>query len=409
MSSSDISHQSVGKRSSVEDWRGLGDLVALATERITDPIEGTHNAIADRWLGSTGRDTARGTFIHRAITRKLYGSVRLGGSVAGASLDIGASIVGRQRQLRPLWNSSVGGGVRAAANALWGDEFERRSSPMHTELGLRDINGAHIGIDADNLATAFTSPTQTLAVLIHGLGKTEHCWCDREGDTGAVVGLASTLEADGFTPLLVRYNSGRRVADNGNALASLLENVTSSWSTPISNIVLIGHSMGGLVAQTALQAGHCAAHDWVESVRHLVTIGTPHSGSPLEKGAHLASQILRTISVSRPIGEFIDERSAGIKDMRYGTVLCDTNHVADVLLGIRTQHHQIAGVVTSNSPDIVGFLVGDLVVRVNSATGGGSSGYVEASNKRVFRGLNHLALLHDPTVHRQISEWITAS
>ena len=120
--------------------------------------------------------------------------------------------------------------------------------------------------------------------------------------------------------------------------------------------------------------------------------------------------------MSRPLAEFVDGRSAGIKDMRHGTI-----HDADrrdqgteptgryiveapPIDGV--QLHHAASVITGQGTHPVGFLVGDLVVRVNSAIGIASSGRVEAANVRVFGGLNHLGMLLDPDVHSQIREWL---
>jgi pimeloyl-ACP methyl ester carboxylesterase len=405
------------RAAAVDDWRGLGDLIEVATQRLTDPVEGIHRAVTDRWSALGQGDGSPGATEQSVIARYLFGSVRLAGSVARATLSTGAAAIGRHRPVRPLWASPAGAGIQAAANALWGDEFERRTSPMHTPMSIRDSSGISIASDAVSLTCAFPSPTRRLAVYLHGLGKTEHCWLDKQTETGDAVGIVSVLEADSFTPVLVRYNTGMRVSDNGAALASLLEDVTNNWPVGIDGIALIGHSMGGLVAQNSLHAGDSESHSWVKSVRHLVTLGTPHFGSPIEKGAHIASQVLRVTPESRPLSQFVDGRSAGIKDMRHGIAHDegysyrdrdpDTEHIVGVTPVHGVQRHHAASVVTDSTSHPFGFLVGDLVVRVDSATGTTLNKRVEATNVRVFGGLNHLAMLHDPAVHSQIREWLT--
>ena len=401
----------------VDDWRGLGDLIELATRRLSAPVEGVHHAIADGWFHVAGHNGSRGHTAHRAATESLYGSVRIAGSIARVSLDIGATTIGNLHRVRPLWDSRIGAGIRAAANALWGDEFERSSSPLHTELSIRDTTGTPVTTDSVTLSLTFEKSTPRLAVLLHGLGKTERCWNPKTTDDANTTSLPEMLEADGFTPILVRYNSGRRVSDNGEALAALLEEITKNWPTPVDEIVLIGHSMGGLVARSSLYAGRSANHDWIDSANHLVALATPHFGSPIEKGAHVASELLTSAVATRSLGEFIDGRSAGIKDMRHGTIhstdhsdhpeISERNHVvvAPPIKGVR-QHHAV-GVVTDSASHPLGFLVGDLVVRVNSATGISSTGHVASANVRVFGGLDHLGLLHDASVHTQIREWLT--
>lgn len=402
---------------SVDDWRGLGDLIEIATERLTEPVEGIHRAITDRWSGGEKGDGSPGHTAQAILARHLFRSVRFVSSVASATLTTGAVAVDRHRPIQTLWRSSTGAGIQAAANALWGDEFERRTSPMHTQMSIRGLDGSAITSDIVSLKRAFPSPTRRLAVYLHGLGKTERCWFDRVTDTGDSVGMARALEADSFTPLLVRYNTGMGVSDNGAALAWLLDEITGNWPDGIDEIALVGHSMGGLVARSSLHAGHSAGHSWINPVAHLVTLGTPHYGSPIEKGVHIASQVLRMTPESRPLSQFLDGRSAGIKDMRHGAGRddshnnpeqpTDTDHIVGVKPFDGIDQHHAASVVTNSPSHPFGALVGDLVVRVNSATGVTSNSCVEASNVRVFGGLNHLAMLRDPAVHSQIREWLT--
>ena len=41
---------------------------------------------------------------------------------------------------------------------------------------------------------------------------------------------------------------------------------------------------------------------WVPHVRHVVSLGTPHMGAPLEQAAHVASAALRALPETRPFG-----------------------------------------------------------------------------------------------------------
>ncbi|MGZ5385106.1 MAG: hypothetical protein ACXWH0_14125, partial [Acidimicrobiia bacterium] len=114
----------------LEDWRGLGDLVTLAAERLTAPVEGMHRAIAGRWFGLAGERAAPVGRAYDEFTGRVYGSVRVAGLAVGAALALGAAAVEDRNGLPPLWRSSRGSGIRAIANALWGDELERRRSDL---------------------------------------------------------------------------------------------------------------------------------------------------------------------------------------------------------------------------------------------------------------------------------------
>lgn len=161
-----------GKATS-RDWRGVGDLIDLATERLTAPVEGMHDAIADRWFGLAGPRAVPLRKAYRAVTSPIYRSVRLTGSALGTAVGLGAIAVASRKELRPLWHSPRGSGIQAVVNAVWGDELESRSSSMSIDMGLRDVAGVVIGLDPTSLALAFPERSSRLVILVHGLGETE--------------------------------------------------------------------------------------------------------------------------------------------------------------------------------------------------------------------------------------------
>ena len=168
---------------------------------------------------------------------------------------------------------------------------------------------------------------------------------------------------------------------------------------PVDEVVLVGHSMGGLVAQAAVVAGRSSRHRWVDQVSHLVAIGTPHLGTPIEKGLDMISRGLGLFRETRPLADFLDSRSAGIKDLRHGT---DQRPET-------VQYHVIAGAITMEPTHPVGALVGDLVVRVGSAIGRGHHHHTPSSNVMVLGGRNHADLVHDPEVVSHVGSWLTPS
>jgi hypothetical protein len=154
---------------------------------------------------------------------------------------------------------------------------------------------------------------------------------------------------------------------------------------------------------------------WPESTQHVVAIASPHHGSTIEQGVHLASRALTAVAEGRPLSEFINKRSDGIKDMRFGTIHDDdlseargsASHNAHASTVEGVDHHLVAGVVTQDVSHPLGRLLGDLVVRARSATGVGPGSGVNATNTRVFGGLHHPGLLQDPSVQSQIRDWLT--
>jgi triacylglycerol esterase/lipase EstA (alpha/beta hydrolase family) len=282
-------------------------------------------------------------------------------------------------------------------------------------MSVRSRDGDSVTLTSPELAATFTAAAPRVVVLVHGLGQTESCWL---GDgSKRPFGLWDRLDSDpSLTAVVVRYNSGRRVSENGADLAVLLEELTLAWPVPIESIALVGSSMGGLLVRSACQSGLVAGSEWVDAVTHVVTLASPHLGAPLEKAAHIASWGLRVAPQSRPLADFLDTRSSGIKDLRFGSIVGEDREDVDryspvsvdkfeILEG--ADHLFVAAVVTSDPGHPLGVLFGDLMVRPGSGTGRGRQRRIEAKEVRVLGGLRHSGLIHDANLQNLVIEWLT--
>ena len=394
--------------------RALSDLVDLAMERILIPTEGTHRAIARRVfrvVGKAGEEPAR---IHDAISDLVYGSIRTTTSTVTSIVGILATVAGVGRPLRPLTRSRAGVRIVSAINGFWGDELAHRGSDLSLEMSLHDRHGEPLELGSVDqrghlpaIETVFGTVTGRLVVSIHGLTETERGW-------GSGESIGDLLETNaGFTSLRLRYNSGLSIPENGRSLSDLLERLTQAWPCHVEEMVLIGHSMGGLVARSAAHLGHDQGSEWARTLTHLVTLGSPHLGAPLEKGVALLARGLAFFPESRSFSTFLDFRSRGIKDLRHGTVLASPvieswleEAAGDLYLPPHVKQHFVAGVFTTDPLHPMGVLFGDLIVREGSATGRGAR-TVEATNVEVLGGTSHQALRRDPDVARRVVSWIT--
>jgi pimeloyl-ACP methyl ester carboxylesterase len=178
---------------------------------------------------------------------------------------------------------------------------------------------------ADSLAAAFPAATERVAVFLHGWCLNERSWWrqPRDGaDDDDTRSYGERLHDDlGFSPVQLRYNTGLHISVNGRTLAELLGRLHAHWPVPISELVLVGHSMGGLVARSACHYGAEQQHRWTEVVSHVVCLGSPHMGADLEKGVSIASWALARLPETRAIARFLNSRSDGVKDLRFGACL----------------------------------------------------------------------------------------
>jgi pimeloyl-ACP methyl ester carboxylesterase len=346
---------------------GIGSALALGVERIIAPVEDIHAVIARRWLGRLGPVGRRLIRPYEGTTRFVYGSIRVGTAAVGAGLDRVLSV-----------EAATLDGLRSWTNGFFGDGLGRHERRLGTSMTVPVVPVAEA--------------TGRLVVLVHGLGRTEGCW---EGNSSGP-GLAQALADDpGLTPVPIRYNTGRSVADNGILLADLMEDLIAGWPVPIESIALVGHSMGGLVIAEAIGAGLRAGLRWVHHVTDMVSIGTPHQGAPLEKIVRATARGLAAFSTTRPLAEFLDGRSAGIKDLGF------TRDDDALPSGVR--YHLVAGVATIDPGHPVGRMVGDLMVRIPSSTRPGGA---EPTSALVVGGVTHFDLLHAPAVLDQVMEWL---
>jgi hypothetical protein len=177
--------------------------------------------------------------------------------------------------------------------------------------------------------------------------------------------------------------------------------------------------MGGLVARSAC---HCAAEEdaaWVEHVRHVVSLGTPHMGAPLEQAVHYASAGLHRLPETRPLATFLRRRSGGIRDLRQGSLVDedwrerdpDALRVAackEVPLLDGATHCFVSATVTRSARHPVGRLVGDILVLVPSASGRSRTRRIPFRDKDGMHlgSAHHFALLAHPAVEAKLHEWL---
>ncbi len=379
------------------ELRHLGDATALVVERLVQPVEGMHRVIsarAFRYVGAVGGPVRA---VHDTLVGGVYSSIRRGAGLLGAG--VGALLAPGLSETSPVSGSSTGAGFQAALNGVWGDELSARGNALSLSLSIR-VDGREVPLDRDSLAAGFPGATDHIAVLLHGLGQTEQCW----GGLDHRSLPARFVEASVATPVLVRYNSGLPVESVGAELAELLESMSRYWPTVEPRISLVGYSMGGLLARSAYAAGIKSDHGWTKRADDLVTIGAPHHGSPIARGARFGSRALRLAATTRPLSDFIDTASAGIKDLEEGAGVAEAWEAAGVpsSSGSSIRQHFIAAVVTGGERHPVGIVAGDLIVRVASAAGRS----LGPRNVRVLGGRRHFNLLSDVEVLDQVVDWL---
>ena len=266
--------------------------------------------------------------------------------------------------------------------------------------------GRPVAISPASLHEAFPRARRRLAIWVHGLGVTETIW-NFPGRPRTSYG--SQLERDaGFTPVFLRYNTGRSIRDSGAAMDVLLEQLVDSWPVDAKEIALVGYSMGGLVVRSALQQGLARSAAWVRRVSHTVHLGVPHRGAPLERVGRVATSLLKALPNpwTKLVGAAADMRSAGVKDLARGDLVPDGTWVP---LPLEGSHHAIVGTLHTDPLHVLSWLLGDGVVPITSARAQVHGGTPVFSPDRdtIVGGVGHFGLARSARVYPAILAALT--
>jgi pimeloyl-ACP methyl ester carboxylesterase len=392
-------HMAAPTRTHLSDLRGAARMALDAGVSITDIVERMHRTIQvlPLPLGRSPIDTTRG------ITGFVYRSVR--GSMRLVSRGLDASLAPAMALLPDGDSTPARDAFLSAVNGVYGDYLERTGNPLAIEMSLRrhgrlvDPADPSAAFDAESDA----GPTGRLLVLVHGLCLNDRQWARDGHDHGAAL-----ADEFGHAPLYLRYNSGRHIAANGQAFAELLETLVSHWPQPVTELVIVGHSMGGLVARSACHHGRLARHDWLNHLQKLMFIGTPHHGAPLERGGHWLDFVMDLSPYSAPFTQIGKMRSAGITDLRHGTITKGGHEHVALPPGVKC--YALAATLGARRSLLNERLIGDGLVPLDSALGrhGKATNTLHFPKDRqwIGYGMGHLELMNRPEVYSQLHAWM---
>jgi pimeloyl-ACP methyl ester carboxylesterase len=394
------------------DLRGVSRLTIDGIAGVVDLVEAMHYNIASvpRILAKPKRDRTTG------ITRLVYRSIRGVIGLVGHRLD---RLLKRLEPLlgeRSTWPGREA--LLAALNGVLGDYLVASNNPLAITMRLRR-GGMPLPNERLPLAAAIPQVGGKLVVLLHGLCMNDLQWKRKGHDHGAA--LARDLA---YTPVYLHYNSGLHISTNGRAFAEQLETLVQIWPVPLTELVLIGHSMGGLVARSACYYGALERQEWLRRFDKLVFVGTPHHGAPFERGGNWVDMLLSTNAYSAPLARLGKIRSAGITDLRFGNLVDEDwkkrgrfERSGDLRVAVPLPEgvacYAIAATTGKTAGDVSDRLIGDGIVPLASALGRHANPRLaltfDESRQWVAYGINHLDLLSRREVYAQIKRWLAAS
>jgi pimeloyl-ACP methyl ester carboxylesterase len=396
------------------DLRGAARLTTEAVAGLTSLVEAMHARIASLppLAGHVGNLQAERT---SGITGVVYASVR------GVTRVVGGTVEGLLGWLAPFLAATPAGqpprpereAIVAALNGVLGDHLAATSNPLAIDMALRRA-GQALPLERRALRSRLVGATPKVVVLVHGLCMNDLQWRRADHDHGEAL-----ARERGYTPVYVHYNSGLSVSTNGRILAALMEQLYDGWPLPVERLVMIGHSMGGLVARSAVYHGAQIQRNplrWPTRLDDLVCLGTPHQGAPLERAGHGIDRLLEALPYAAPLARLGKLRSAGINDLRHGNIVnvpasqISTHEAVPVPLPARTRCGAIAASLGPSGGHLKGRLLGDGLVPVASALGQHDDARrrleFDPDRQAVVHNAGHLDLLSSPEVFGRIRDWL---
>jgi len=342
-------------------------------------------------------------------------------------------------------------------NGALGDQLAARHDARAIQLSFR--RGGHDIAVAD---LHLSEPHQKTVVFVHGLMGDELIWqtdfqAASSPDTPLRYGPRLAAEASVRT-LYVRYNTGLHISENGRALSQLFTDLLATYPDAIGELVLVGHSMGGLIIRSAgyyvsqlrvesdklgispsrpkkhaqpastksLKSQNSALKtppNWLAHLRSVFLLGVPNEGSYLEQNGLLVERLLRRINLfpTRFMSEAIARRSNGIKDLGQALLVDEDwqqpddpalprpRTVVPLLPGVR--YHVLVGTwLRASLPQAVRDYFGDGLVGSASSRGqlfADETTLPPGTSVRTarFGAQHHVGLLHHPEVYQYLRQW----
>lgn len=319
---------------------------------------------------------------HTSIARRVYALLAKGFQVPAHLLGL----AGRNLSHREVDTMTLS--VQAAINGVFGDLLLRQDNPLAFSMSMHGDK---------------PKAGKPLMLFVHGL-----CLHDRSWHKPAHLAFTESLRQQGFCVSYLRYNSGLPIAENGRLLADLLESVDAS------RIVLVGHSMGGLISRSALHQARELNLDFVNKLSHLAAIGSPHHGADAERIGNYSNRLLTLSRWSAPLTRLGNLRSAAIHDLRFGSLLnSDRDRAGHVLhthdprepipVPDHVAHYFVGATRSKNSNEKK--LRSDLLVTPKSALAENYPG-TEAVERCLHYGIDHMQLMWDAEVYERLGKWL---
>lgn len=383
-----------------QDLHGLGQLAVDAVRQITDLVESMHGGIQ---RVATLRPTRVGARPD-PIAQLAYAGVRGVTGAVGRTLDL----LSRRFDWPPAEQAldMRREALLAALNGVVGDHLAAQGNPLAIPLRLWHADRPLNLDDAAACRAALAGAGPRILVTLHGLCMNPWQWRREAGAEAAEADIESLAGTLGYSVLSAHYNSGRRIAENGIGFAEALQSMIDALPSAPTELVLVGHSMGGLIGRSACHTALARQLGWSRLPLKLICLGSPHHGAPLERAGHGVEQLLHALPLVSPFARLARLRSAGITDLRHGTL--GDSGMPSLPLPPSMQLYAVAATRSANPA--TARPRSDGLVPVASALGRHRDPRrdlgLSPASQALIADTGHIALLHHPQTLDALRGWL---
>lgn len=389
--------------------QGINHLIVDATIGVTDLVEDMHKQIVHPSFLPSTRIQKLITII-AGITYK---------NIRWSTLFIGKNLHKILEQLTPAIDKIKASDkkeiILSVLNGIIGDYLEEKENPLKIEMQFRYQSKSFL-LDPKTIKATYPNVNGKILLMLHGSCMNDIQWTRKKHNHGKTI--AKELNK---TPIYLNYNSGRHISTNGKNLNNLLEELIRNWPVPVEELLVIAHSMGGLVMRSAIHYGEQEQKTWTKRLKKVVFLGTPHHGSHVERKGNYLDIILEAIPYVKPFARLGKIRSAGVTDLRYGNLVDEdwlnndrferkTDQRRHIPLPKQIKFYSIAAVIGKKTTTISTKILGDTLVDVKSALGQhknpDNSLLFKKGNSWIAYENNHLDLLSNLKIFEKIKGWL---
>lgn len=393
----------------ISDLQGLISLLTDGTVNVTNLVEELNRQIVHPpFLPSSPIQD-----LITKISGITYNNVR------GVTKLIGTGLEKTFAQLNPLLEIGLSFEkkeiILAVLNGIIGDYLNENENPLATVMKFR-YQGKTINRDEKSIRDAYPKVTGKILLMVHGLCMNDVLWQHNGHDHGTLL-----AEEQNWTAIYLQYNSGRHISENGQLFSSILEELINAWPVTVEEVVIVAHSMGGLLSRSAFHYGTKEEQSWTTYLKKMMFLGTPHHGAPLEQVGNYIDHLFDAIPYVKPFARLNKMRSSGITDLRFGSLVEEDwkgldrfknqwNKKTAIALPTTAGCYSIAASIGKEEDDLTVRLLGDGLVQVKSALGKHDNQQemldFESEKTCILYETNHMDLLSSKNAYNQLKLWL---